>query len=228
MSVKAIAALVLAAALAIGAYAGFRWYQGRQVAVHVKAADKLEVQQAAAGTQAVTHEQAAATLIPTIQADDFRIASDRQRLAKLQHPAPGLPSGPNQPAPAAQPVPAPVDLAPLDVAKDQLIADLNTANANLKAALAEMTAGDLARQAQVKDLQGEVAQLRAALAAMPKDLKWAAGPVYGVNNLGDTAKGVGVDRDFSVIRTGIEVTRNTYAIANRIGWEGRLSLKVRW
>ena len=117
-----------------------------------------------------------------------------------------------------------MDLVALDAAKDALIDTLTKANADKDAALAAWEAGDAARQAQVISLQGEVKQLRAAIAAMPKDLKYSVGAVYGSSGQGDLAKGIYVDRDFSIIRAGVEVTRNTYAIANRQGWEGRVRI----
>ena len=224
MLAKIRAYLIGAVALALLAYGGFRWWQGRQVAVHIKKADQLEVQQAAAGTQAETHEQTATNLKPTIQANAAAVAQASAVVAHLQHPNPPAGAQPNQPAADPQPVPPTVDLVALDAAKDALIDTLTKANADKDAALAAWEAGDAARQAQVISLQGEVKQLRAAIAAMPKDLKYSVGAVYGSSGQGDLAKGIYVDRDFSIIRAGVEVTRNTYAIANRQGWEGRVRI----
>lgn len=212
------------------AYGGCRWWQGRQMAVHVGKADQLEVQQAAAGAEATPHEQTATNLKPTLQANAAAVAQASAVVAHLQHPATPAPRpGPNQPATDPQPVQTPVDLVALDAAKDTLIQALRKANADLAASNAAWEAGDLARQRQVKNLQAEVVQLRLAIAVMPRDLKWAIGPVYGMDHLGNTAIGVGVDRDFfNVMRAGIEVTKNTYAFANRQAWEGRVTLKVKF
>lgn len=62
----------------------------------------------------------------------------------------------------------------------------------------------------------------------PRPLKWAAGVVYGSTAWGDTAKGVFLDRDFAFLRTGAELTRNSYATANRQGWEIRARLGIRF
>lgn len=64
--------------------------------------------------------------------------------------------------------------------------------------------------------------------AAPRTLKWAAGGVWGTTAWGDEAKGIFVDRDFEVLRTGVEVTRNTYALANRQAWEVRCKIGIRW
>lgn len=64
--------------------------------------------------------------------------------------------------------------------------------------------------------------------APPKVLKWAAGAVYGSTACGDTAKGAFIDRDFAFIRTGAEVTQNTYSNLNRQGWEFRAKLGIRF
>lgn len=54
----------------------------------------------------------------------------------------------------------------------------------------------------------------------------AAGLVYGTTAWGDTAKGAFYDRDWKFIRTGVELTRNTYATVNRSGWEARVKIGV--
>lgn len=50
---------------------------------------------------------------------------------------------------------------------------------------------------------------------------WAAGAVYGATAWGDKAVGVFLDRDFAFVRTGVELTKNTYATPARVGWEFR-------
>lgn len=62
----------------------------------------------------------------------------------------------------------------------------------------------------------------------PKILKWAAGAVYGTTAWGDTAKGAFVDRDFAFLRTGLELTKNSYSMANRQGWEMRAKVGLRF
>ncbi len=61
-----------------------------------------------------------------------------------------------------------------------------------------------------------------------KTLKWAAGVVYGTTAWGDTARGAFLDRDLAFLRTGIEVTRNTYPLADHQGWEFRAKLGIRF
>lgn len=62
----------------------------------------------------------------------------------------------------------------------------------------------------------------------PKTLKWAAGVVYGGTAWGDKAVGAFVDRDFAFLRTGLELTKNTYALQARQGWEARAKLGIRF
>lgn len=57
-------------------------------------------------------------------------------------------------------------------------------------------------------------------------LRNSAGLVYGTTAWGDTAKGVYYDRDWKLFRAGAELTRNTYAIASRTGWEARVKFGV--
>lgn len=62
----------------------------------------------------------------------------------------------------------------------------------------------------------------------PKVLKWAAGAVYGGTVWGDKAVGVFLDRDVAFVRTGVELTRNTYAMSTRQGWEVRARVGIRF
>ena len=55
----------------------------------------------------------------------------------------------------------------------------------------------------------------------PKLLKNSAGLVMGNTAWGDKALGIYYDRDWKFIRYGGELTKNTYAIAGRQGWEIR-------
>lgn len=55
----------------------------------------------------------------------------------------------------------------------------------------------------------------------PKLLKNSAGLVAGNTAWGDKALGIYYDRDWKFIRYGGELTKNTYAIAGRQGWEIR-------
>ena len=64
--------------------------------------------------------------------------------------------------------------------------------------------------------------------ATPKELKWASGAVYGGTAWGDKTLGVFLDRDFSFLRMGVELTRNTYATQARQGWEVRTKLGIRF
>jgi hypothetical protein len=63
---------------------------------------------------------------------------------------------------------------------------------------------------------------------VPKELKYSAGVVIGQSSNGDKAVGAIVTRDISFLRLGLEVTKNTYALPMRVGWEGRVSLSVRF
>ena len=62
----------------------------------------------------------------------------------------------------------------------------------------------------------------------PKELKWAAGGVYGTTAWGDKAVGVFLDRDIKFLRTGVELTKNTYALSSRTGWEVRAKVGIRF
>src|ERR1035437_5398350 len=61
-----------------------------------------------------------------------------------------------------------------------------------------------------------------------KLLKRAAGVVYGTTAYGDISKGAFYDHDFGFIRTGAEITQNTYSSLNRQGWELRAKLGIRF
>ena len=65
-------------------------------------------------------------------------------------------------------------------------------------------------------------------APVQRELKWAAGAVIGTTTWGDKATGVFVDRDFGFVRTGTELTKNTYALQSRMGWEVRAKLGIRF
>lgn len=57
--------------------------------------------------------------------------------------------------------------------------------------------------------------------SLPAPLLNSAGLVFGTTAWGDKSVGVYYDRDWKFIRTGGELTKNTYAIAGRVGWEVR-------
>ena len=61
-----------------------------------------------------------------------------------------------------------------------------------------------------------------------RKLKWAVGAVYGTTAWGDKAVGAFVDRDFAFVRTGAEVTKNTYAQTGRQAWEVRAKFGIRF
>lgn len=63
---------------------------------------------------------------------------------------------------------------------------------------------------------------------VPKELKWAAGAVYGTTSWGGKSVGAFLDRDLAFVRTGIELTKNTYALSSRTGWEVRAKLGIRF
>jgi len=218
---RLIGILVIALACCAICFGGWRWFEARQAAAHLQKADQLETSQAQHGTQAVTHEQAAQALNPILQADDATdtgddaaVARSRAAVERLRTPRPGPDPAPGSGPHAPEPVQAPVELAALDAAKDQLISDLSKDLADTKKALADTraqaaayAAGDQERQAQVKDLQGEVLQLRAAIASRPKDLHWAANAIYGTNQ----TIGAGVEYDVSIVRLGVSVVRRQLA-----------------
>jgi hypothetical protein len=60
----------------------------------------------------------------------------------------------------------------------------------------------------------------------PKLLKNSAGLVAGSTAWGDKALGVYYDHDWKFLRFGGELTKNTYAIAGRQGWEVRLKTGI--
>ena len=66
------------------------------------------------------------------------------------------------------------------------------------------------------------------IASPHRELKWAAGEVYGTTAWGDKAVGGFLDRDLAFARVGAEVTKNTYALASRTGWEVRAKFGIRF
>ncbi len=206
--------------LAIGG-GGMRWFQAHQAAAHLQKADQLDTSQAQHGTQAVTHEQAAQALNPVLQEDDATDAGDdaavdrsRAKVERLRASHPGPDPAPGSGPHAPEPVQAPVELAALDGAKDQLISDLTKDLTDTKKALADtrvqaaaFAAGDIERQAQVKDLQGEVLQLRAVIASTPRELHW------GVSITGSTNQtlGGGVEYSRGIVFAGVDVVRRQLA-----------------
>lgn len=62
----------------------------------------------------------------------------------------------------------------------------------------------------------------------PKDLKWAAGGVYGATAYGDSAKGAFIDRDYGATRVGLELSKNSYALVNKQAWEARVKFGIRF
>jgi len=64
-------------------------------------------------------------------------------------------------------------------------------------------------------------------AEQPRELKRAAGGVYGLKSGGGKSVGVFFDRDFAFLRTGIELTRETFS-AVPAGWETRIKLGVKF
>lgn len=62
----------------------------------------------------------------------------------------------------------------------------------------------------------------------PRELKWAAGAVVGQTSTGDKSIGAIMTRDVSFLRFGAEITKNTYALPQRIAWEGRVSVMIRF
>ena len=61
----------------------------------------------------------------------------------------------------------------------------------------------------------------------PKELKWAAGGIYGLNTSGGKSVGAFVDHDWKFLRTGVEVTRETFT-TTKAEWAGRVKLGIRW
>ena len=203
-------AYLIAAALVVLALAGFggwRAYRAHAAALHLQKADALDTSQATHETKAETHEQEATNLTPALQSDDEAVARARAALAKLQHPAPVAHPTNATPDAVAHPDPAPVVLAPLDAAKDDLIQALTQSVADLKASNSALTQADLERQAQVKDLKSEVVQLRASIAARPPELHWAASAIYGTNQ----TVGAGVEYDRGILRAGMDIVRRQVA-----------------
>ena len=207
MTVRAYLAAAALVVLALASFGGWRAYKAHQAAVHLKKADVLDTSQTAHGAKAETHEQAAQALTPALQSDDEGVARARAALAELQHPAPvAHPTNATPDAPAHLDT-APVVLAPLDAAKDDLIQALTQSVADLKASNSALTQADQERQAQVKDLKAEVVQLRASIAARPPELHWAASAIYGTNQ----TAGAGVEYDRGILRAGMDIVRRQVA-----------------
>ena len=61
----------------------------------------------------------------------------------------------------------------------------------------------------------------------PKELKWAAGGIYGLNTNGGKSVGAFVDHDWKFLRTGVEVTKETYTTA-KTEWAIRGKFGIRW
>lgn len=206
MTPRALFAAVVAVVLVLAGYGGWRAYRDHQAALHLKKADALDTSQATHGAKAEIHEQEAAAIQTQLQADDAAVAAARAALARLAIHV-SRPAGHSQDATInapAHPDPAPVVLAPLDAAKDQLIAALTLEVADLKTQSAALAQADLERQAQVKDLRAEVVQLRASIAARPPELRWAASAIYGTNQ----TAGAGLEYDRGIVRAGMDIVRH--------------------
>ena len=161
-----------------------------------------DLAQGDADAQAVaTLAQDAAQRAPVLVADDAEVA----RLEKRQPAAP--PTAPAAPTPDSLPLgpPAVVVGDPRDALVAALKKDLTDTQAQLHtmtlAATASQKEAQDYRQA-VADAQAEVAQLRAALAVRHP---WAAGVSYGT----DATAGAWIERDYSVVRVGMDVVRRT-------------------
>jgi hypothetical protein len=98
---------------------------------------------------------------------------------------------------------------------------------NMTTVIADDAAVLSAADKQASLYKQQVAALQRALQTTPKERLWAVGGLVGTTAYGDKAVGAFVDRDFSVLRTGAEVTYNTYAMAQRQGWELRAKLGFR-
>lgn len=61
----------------------------------------------------------------------------------------------------------------------------------------------------------------------PKELKWSAGGIYGLNTSGGKSVGVFVDHDWKFLRTGVEVTKETFTIV-KTEWVVRGKFGIRW
>jgi len=72
------------------------------------------------------------------------------------------------------------------------------------------------------DIPAEAAQ------PAPKVLKYAGGVVYGQSVYGDKSVGMFIDRDFAFVRAGVEVTKTTYTTIQKIGWDGRVKIGIRF
>ena len=189
----ALAVLVAAICLAVG-FEGRTWFGKREVSAHEQKAAQVEAVATQDHAQGVAHDQEAAQRVPVLAADDAEV----QRL-EAEQPAPPAPPASNLPGSDVV-GPAPVVLAD---PKDLLLAALKQDLADTKAQLDTVTLARDAYKAEAAAKTQEIVQLRGAIAAAPKDLHWAAGPVYGTNQ----ALGAGVEYDLGPFRAEVDVVR---------------------
>ena len=195
-------AIVLACVAVLALAFGFALGRGlghAQVAAAVKAADRQEAIATTDHAQGVQHDQEASNRAPVLAADDAEV----ERLEKLADPAP-------DPAPApALPGSEVVGPPPVVVvdAEHLLVAALKKDLADTKDQLATVSLARDAYRSEAYARAQECTQLRAALAAVPRELRWSAGGVYG------TAQTLGgyVERDLGPFRVGLDIVRRQLA-----------------
>jgi hypothetical protein len=181
-----------------------QWGQDHQAQAETKTAQTI-------AKKAEAHELKAQTIDGERLALRAEIARLRAEMARVRGSHPGEdPAVPEDNQDPTQSVQASMDLAPL-VQKLSEKSDIDDRE------IEELQAANEDRRAEAEHWR------KAAESSRPR--RWAAGAVFGTTPWGDEARGMFVDRDFSIFRTGAEVTRNSYA-DRRMGWEVRLRVGV--
>jgi len=193
-----ILALIATMSLCLGFGLG-RGLGHAQVTAAVTAANQAEAVATTDHAQGVQHDAEAEHRAPVLANDDAEV----QRLERIADPAPD--PAPSPALPGSQVVgPPPVVV---DDTEHQLVAALKKDLADTKDQLATVTLARDAYRSEADARAQECTQLRVALAAVPRDLHWSAGAVYGT---GQTAGGY-VERDLGPIRVGVDIVRRQLA-----------------
>lgn len=206
--------VILGAGLGLCVVAGF----AAREAYQRRAVDSARKNAAALAIKTESHAAKAEVYDAQSRSIDPELASLRAEVARLRKAA-GLNSGSTGTAADTPQLVSPsVDLAPLVSSQDDLI---HAQDRKIEAS--EHAGSEWKAVAMTAREQADA--LRKSIDSAPRHRLWSAGIVIGASAWGDSAKGVYLERDFSVVRAGVDLTRNTYAQA-RLGWEVRLRAGV--